>query len=163
IVRLRGAARRQAVAAFVVAGLVFAVVWGPFMWQQRALFSLSDEGTFSLYEPTPDHLPQTLGRLALLPARLIAQPSRALLPGAALPDTARSDVVDPRVLAAQLKPMLGDRDLLMIAATAPYEWRTGAEYLLYARYLRPFPSPIVLLTQAAPPAVRRAMSDSRHV
>lgn len=72
-IRLRGSARRWTVAAFVMAAVVCAIVWGPFFWQQRQLFTKSDDAVLWLNENDPRHLWWTLQRFLLLPATLLCE------------------------------------------------------------------------------------------
>jgi uncharacterized membrane protein len=80
--RLRDIARRQATAAFLLAGALFAVSWGPYLFTQR---EISDR---PFVNRDPQLLSNTVQRVALLPVRFLNEPmksSRAasLLAGAA--------------------------------------------------------------------------------
>ncbi len=69
LVRLRGRARAGAVAALALAALVYAVVWGPFLWAQR---EYAFEADAWLLERSPEHVWLTFRRLAAWPGRLAA-------------------------------------------------------------------------------------------
>jgi uncharacterized membrane protein len=75
----RGRTRQQVLAAFALAILVFAICWGPFMWQQRALASTSDQSTNFLLDKPGNHLRWTFYRLTVLPGVLLAEPRGAAL------------------------------------------------------------------------------------
>jgi 4-amino-4-deoxy-L-arabinose transferase-like glycosyltransferase len=66
----RGRTRRHLLAALAMAGLVFALAWGPFMLRQLATFSTADRSAAFLVEPVPDHFARTAFRLLTLPAVL---------------------------------------------------------------------------------------------
>jgi hypothetical protein len=66
-------AHRKAIMwAFIVVGLVFAVAWGPFMWQQRHLFSTDDPATTFLVSDDPLHARVTALRFLMAPALLLS-------------------------------------------------------------------------------------------
>jgi hypothetical protein len=64
--------RRKIAAAFVLAAALFAVIWGPFMWQQRHLFATDDPSTLFLSGEQSHHLRFTLLRIAVAPIQLIS-------------------------------------------------------------------------------------------
>jgi hypothetical protein len=85
MIRLRGQARVQVLAAFAASAVLFVVVWGPFMWEQRQLFSTEDSATLFLKNDEPTRIAHTLLQAALLPARLLAEPRlRMVVPSAAM-------------------------------------------------------------------------------
>lgn len=64
--------RRSILAAYGLVGLVFAVVWGPFMWQQRHLFSTADPAIEFLTDPgQSSHSQTTAFRCLLAPINLL--------------------------------------------------------------------------------------------
>lgn len=71
LIRLNGATRRKVIAIMVLAGVIFVIVWGPFMWQQRHLFNTSDDAVLFLKNNGPHHVRHTLTLTALLPAELL--------------------------------------------------------------------------------------------
>jgi uncharacterized membrane protein len=73
-IRLPAPARRKVLLAFIIAGILFVITWGPFMWRQRTLFSTSDETTTFLQNTAANKLELTLSRLLYLPARLFTEP-----------------------------------------------------------------------------------------
>jgi uncharacterized membrane protein len=77
ILRTRGRVRANVLIAFALAILIFAICWGPYMWQQRALASTSDQSTNFLLDKPDTHLAWTFYRLALLPGVLLAEPRGA--------------------------------------------------------------------------------------
>lgn len=79
VMRTRGRVRAQIVGAFVLAVIVFALCWGPFMWQQRSLASTSDQTTNFLLDKPAGHLGWTFWRLALVPGVLLAEPRGAAI------------------------------------------------------------------------------------
>jgi hypothetical protein len=85
LIRLKGKTRRKVIAAMILAGAVFMMIWGPFMWQQRSLFATSEPGVVFLKDTGPDHVMRTLHWLALIPAELLVHPRGPMvLVGAAL-------------------------------------------------------------------------------
>src|SRR5262249_43041788 len=79
LIRLRGRARRDAVGAMIVAGLVFLCVWGPFFWAQRSNFSAAT--VMWMREDPTGHIQRGLVRLAEVPLRLLIEPPRHAFPG----------------------------------------------------------------------------------
>ncbi|HSV15030.1 MAG TPA: glycosyltransferase family 39 protein [Tepidisphaeraceae bacterium] len=79
MIRLPGRARSRVFIAFIIAGIVFAIGWGPFMWRQRALFATDDTATRFLQESGPQHLWLTLQRVTLIPAAMLAKPRLAMV------------------------------------------------------------------------------------
>jgi uncharacterized membrane protein len=77
--------RRGLTSAFFAAGIVFAVIWGPFMWQQREMFSTGDVATLFLTSAQPDHFELTLMRIAVAPIELLSSiPPTLAIPAAIL-------------------------------------------------------------------------------
>jgi hypothetical protein len=74
ILRLRGRTRRDVLLAIIVAGVIFAIAWGPFMWRQRAMFSTQDDQTQFLQNTATHPGLFTLQNLLLVPSRLLAVP-----------------------------------------------------------------------------------------
>jgi uncharacterized membrane protein len=79
VCRTRGRVRVQVLGMFVLAILIFAICWGPFMWQQRGLASTSDQSTNFLLDKPDSHLRWTFYRLAVLPGVLLAEPRGPVL------------------------------------------------------------------------------------
>jgi 4-amino-4-deoxy-L-arabinose transferase-like glycosyltransferase len=80
VLRLRGAARRQVLATFTIAAVVFLLAWGRLLWNQRGEFANAAEGW--LQEDPSGHVLRTLERLAALPLRLLYEPQAATYPAA---------------------------------------------------------------------------------
>jgi 4-amino-4-deoxy-L-arabinose transferase-like glycosyltransferase len=80
-VRLRGRPRQATLAAFFIAGSLFIVCWGPFMWQQRAMFSTTDPLVMFLHE-SENHFGNSLRRFLSLPADMLMprQPHMLMVP-----------------------------------------------------------------------------------
>jgi len=68
--RLRGPARIKSIAALGAGAVVFAVVWGPFLWQQRTGVAVNNSWQI---DNVPDHLWSTAQRIAVLPLRLLSE------------------------------------------------------------------------------------------
>lgn len=62
LLRFRGKKLLSAVLAFVSAAIVYLIVWGPFLYQQRRYFA--ETADIWLIENTPEHLAHTFDRLA---------------------------------------------------------------------------------------------------
>jgi hypothetical protein len=75
--RLRGTARMRTVGAIVLAGILFAIMWGPFMLAQRASLGTGDDW---LAVSEPNHPLRTLQRLAILPMLMLFNPQRNASP-----------------------------------------------------------------------------------
>ena len=73
LMRLRGPARRGAVAAFAAAVIIFALSWGPFLLEQRA--GIPGELAASREEPAGSFM-RGLQRLAILPLRYFTEPMK---------------------------------------------------------------------------------------
>jgi hypothetical protein len=61
----------------ILAGVVFLVVWGPWMWEQRHVFKTSDPTTAFLVDGAPGHVWRTISRLAMQPGLLVAPLEKA--------------------------------------------------------------------------------------
>jgi uncharacterized membrane protein len=72
LIRTRGRTRTAVIAAFVIAGVVFAITWLPFMLRQSA--TLAESGDAWTRTNEDHHALHTLQRLALLPMRLMFEP-----------------------------------------------------------------------------------------
>jgi 4-amino-4-deoxy-L-arabinose transferase-like glycosyltransferase len=70
--RLRGKTRIRVLCAFAAAGAMVLVLWGRGVWIQRANFS--DSSLYWFKDSASDHFVATLGRLAVLPIRYLAEP-----------------------------------------------------------------------------------------
>lgn len=68
LLRLRGRVRREAIVALVAAAAVYAIIWGPFLWEQRQY--VTETADVWLKENVPRHGLLTLERLATSPGRL---------------------------------------------------------------------------------------------
>ncbi len=75
LMRTHGRDRKWVIAAFALAGVVFLICWGPFMWRQRELFSTADQSAMFLAENDPAHVRKTLERLLLVPTGLLVPPA----------------------------------------------------------------------------------------
>jgi hypothetical protein len=64
-------ARNRIILTLLLAGLSFAIIWGPFLWQQRAMFSTEDPSTLFLTSHQPHHLQTTLIRLGIAPLSML--------------------------------------------------------------------------------------------
>ena len=71
LVCARGSTRRHLTTAVIVAGFIFAVAWGPFMWRQLAAFSPTDRAAAFLREAGPGHFRATVWRALTLPASML--------------------------------------------------------------------------------------------
>ena len=71
LLELGGEQRRRVIGCFFCVVVVFAIIWGPFMWQQRRLFSLDDDNVLFLINRGP-------GRVGLSLQEAIAAPSTLL-------------------------------------------------------------------------------------
>lgn len=80
VLRLRGTARRQVLATFTIAAIVFLLAWGRLLWNQRSEFANAAEGW--LQEDPNGHVVRTLERLAALPLRLLYEPQASTYPAA---------------------------------------------------------------------------------
>jgi hypothetical protein len=113
-IRTRGRARAAAILACISAAAVYAIIWGPFLWQQRANFS----GTADpwLVEKSGNHFALTLSRAVGAPwLQLVQSPSGML-----------SIVVLIVILLAAVR-LRGRRELLLW-----YLWLAGTTGLLLA-------------------------------
>ena len=133
LVRFAGKIRRKVLIALFITGAVYLLVWGPFMWRQRALFSTSDASTLFLKNDATDPIKQTLERAIMMPARLLAPPRRSM--------TATSAVM----AVLYLLPFLLIRrrpELLLwalwlvgtVGLVLSMDLARGTEHLLYIRY-----------------------------
>jgi hypothetical protein len=132
-VRFRGAVRRRMLLSFVVAGLLFAILWGPFMWRQSNLFSVTDQSTAFLSMDQPHHLLKTVQRVLLEPASLLFVPqasSRTIAMGAAVL------YVLPFALARRRPDLLlwGFWLTGTVAVVAVLDLTRGTAHLFYSRY-----------------------------
>ncbi len=59
-------------ATMAAAAMLFAVVWGPFMWQQRYLFATDDPATLFLTGHDPNHPFTTTMRLLMVPGSMLS-------------------------------------------------------------------------------------------
>jgi uncharacterized membrane protein len=74
-VRWRGRARWSALLAMAAALVVFAIIWGPYLWRQRHSVAINNAWQF---DPAAGHVGKTLGRLAVLPMRFFVEPPSAM-------------------------------------------------------------------------------------
>jgi hypothetical protein len=72
LIRTRGRTRTVIVSALVIAGVIFAVTWLPFMLRQSG--TLAESGDAWIRTSESHHALHTLQRLALLPMRLMFEP-----------------------------------------------------------------------------------------
>jgi hypothetical protein len=73
MVRLPGQRRRVTLAVIVGACLMFAGIWGPMLARQAGAFA-GAMAPAALLDSSPNHLRDTLARLAMLPVRLLFEP-----------------------------------------------------------------------------------------
>ncbi len=66
------AVRRRLLVCVAITAIVFAVIWGPMMWRQLAVFSPHDRAAAFLHETGPGHVANTLWRLLTMPMSLIS-------------------------------------------------------------------------------------------
>jgi uncharacterized membrane protein len=71
LLRLGGAARRQAIIALAAAAAIYAVVWGPFLWQQRHTILQNNSWTV---EAAPTHRVLQIWNTLEVPARQLCEP-----------------------------------------------------------------------------------------
>lgn len=77
LIRLRGRARNLAVAAFIAAGAVYIIIWGPFLLEQSRGFAVEHSWQQQAAgSTTAGHLMLTLRRLAILPLRYFTEPMK---------------------------------------------------------------------------------------
>jgi hypothetical protein len=69
LLRTRGRDRRNLLIAVAIAGVTFALAWGPFMWGHRSTFS--DQNTNFLTDDAPGRLLRLIGRLFATAPRLL--------------------------------------------------------------------------------------------
>jgi hypothetical protein len=82
----------------------------------------------------------------------------------ALPNAYKSPVTDPRTIADQLRPMLDHDDLLIFVGTGDSQWWANGQCLLFSRYLKPIPCPVVILhSPADDPSVLNRITQSRRI
>jgi len=79
IIRLRGTTRKAILAGLLAAGIVYAVIWGPFLWQQRQSVEINNAWQI---EPAAGHAVRTIERLAILPVRLVSESAATVTPWA---------------------------------------------------------------------------------
>ncbi len=65
IAKFRGKIRTETMIALALSGLIYAGIWGPFLWQQRGYFSSTADSW--LMENTPEHIAETWIRIASRP------------------------------------------------------------------------------------------------
>lgn len=70
-VNLRGRTRWLALGAMAAAALLFLLIWGPAMWQQRQAFAVNAGYNAWLYDTAPGRPLRALADLMLIPARLL--------------------------------------------------------------------------------------------
>jgi hypothetical protein len=75
LIRLRGSVRLATAGAFVVAGILFLLVWGPLLYQQLLGFEKEHSWQTTWTHPG-GHLLVTLKRLAILPLRYFTEPMK---------------------------------------------------------------------------------------
>jgi mannosyltransferase len=71
LIRFRGRDRIRTIAAFVVAGVLFGLVWGPFFWRQRAAFAPDQVNLGYVADFGRDHSTHLLRSLAMIPGAFI--------------------------------------------------------------------------------------------
>ncbi len=71
MLRLKGPARWKTLAAFVAAGALFLVLWGPSMWEQRVEFGVSATFNNWLHDPEPGRHWRAVLDMLQIPMQLI--------------------------------------------------------------------------------------------
>ncbi len=74
LIRLSGRTRRDTLLTFLAAGIIFAVCWGPFFFEQTRV--VRHEHRWMLGTPATEGIVPTLARLAILPLRWFTEPMR---------------------------------------------------------------------------------------
>ncbi len=136
VARLRGRSRRGAAAAFAAAGVAFAACWGPFMWDQRHLFSTADPATRFLRDDGPHHVLHVLWLAANVPAAMLAVvPGRVAAAGVA----GCLLYVLPFALARRRPHAVLWAAVLLgtVGLTLALDLARGTQHLAYVRYLIP--------------------------
>jgi len=77
LARFSGSLRRWTLMALLAACVLFAMIWGPFLWQQRHNFIANNAWQF---EPASGHVSRTMLRAGELPIRIFTEAS--IIPGA---------------------------------------------------------------------------------
>jgi hypothetical protein len=131
-------ARFTILSAFATTGLIFAIIWLPWMWRQRYLFATDDPSTLFLTADTSHHFRDTLWRILLDPVRMLIPQSQtgptaliAITIGTALfllPLVPRLNRTNPAALLWGLW-LAGT-----IAVIAALDLSRGTDHLLYTRY-----------------------------
>ena len=130
---LRGKARRFSAIAMIAAGVVFLLVWGPWLWEQRTVFRTTDPTTAFLLETGPAHFLHTAARLILQPALLLTPipgPWRWILLVGAV-------VWSYPLIAGKARPELLPPFLWMagtLAVVALLDFTRSTKHLEYPRY-----------------------------
>jgi hypothetical protein len=130
--------RKTIFAAFASAGLLFALMWAPWMWRQRYLFATDDPSTLFLTADTSHHVRDTLLRILLDPVRMLFPQERAgvasviaIVIGAALfllPWMRKFRRTNPAVI------LWGFWLVGTISVIAILDFTRGTDHLLYTRY-----------------------------
>jgi hypothetical protein len=117
----------------LIAGIVFAAVWGPFMWRQRHLFSTSDQAVDFLTHDLPDHAWNTIERVLSAPAVMLF-PTREPMRLAALCSAVL--YVLPLILLRRRPDLLlwGIWLIGSVAVLAALDLSRGTTHLFYPRY-----------------------------
>lgn len=152
--------RRTVLYAYLLVGLIFALAWGPFMWQQRHLFSTDDPATAFLTDSgIPNHAGATALRCLLAPVNLLFPVSRSFTPVAA--------VLGAAFYLSPLWSLRKSPFVLMwwlwfagtIAVVAALDFTRGTDHLYYIRYILLAGPPVYAIIPLLSGAInRRAMA-----
>ena len=158
--RIRGRALRQAAVAAVVAGVIYLIVWGPFFWLGRANLNSFN---WWLIDDAPGHVGRTWWKLALVPARMLAEPRPSAETAAAIGCVL---FVVPALLLRR-QPELLLWWLLLVLSPLPSLvtdlWPPGRKQLEWVRYALPAaPAVYVLLAALVPRGWRGWRAVLRH-
>jgi hypothetical protein len=92
--------------------------------------------------------------------RIAAPLAAAIYCAGSIPHAYRTWIVDPRAVAAEIGPMIHPGDLFTIIATPGREMTAQTRYLMFSRYISPFPCPIELLDKPAGDQLLASLPDT---
>jgi uncharacterized membrane protein len=130
--------RRQLLTAFASAGMVFAIIWGPWMWQQRHLFATDDPSTLFLTGDTAHHTRDTIVRSLMDPVHMLFPLSDSGVLGMLAMAGGAILVLAPFLPGVRRKNSLLTLWSLWIVGTiaivAALDFFRGTDHLLHVRY-----------------------------
>src|SRR5262249_38313225 len=157
--RLRGRTRFWTICTLICVGILFAIVWGPFMLAQRGSLGSGDDW---VRVSEPNHLLQTLRRLAILPMLMLFNPQRY---ASAIIYASCVVLVIPLFLLRR-RPQLWLWVIWFWATVGPMvamELVRGTRHLDFLRYtLLAAPALYVVLAEFVPPSSPRSFSWMRQ-